>query len=325
MKRFRIILVYIVVVFTLLEGGLRLLGVRPPLPQKAYSASKTHLPDSLIGWKPNPGLHNMTLNRFGDNFEFTIGEDFGRITKPLGSISSEPSIQLIGGSFFFGAGVNDSETCAWKLQERFPEKNFLNYSIGAQGTYQALLGLERRLNSGQKIESVIYGFISNHKRRNIASHEWLEMFYYNKNMMTVEVPYVALDKKGKIKRQKPTSLTSLPFSEYSATMYLMQKILNKTLAYDREQDEDEILSSLINQMKDLCDKQGIDFYVAVLYYENNQKGVLDDFFEKNGIQYINCNIPLNEKNTIKDDGHPIAEVHEVWANRISERLIRDGH
>jgi hypothetical protein len=126
--------------------------------------------DPEIGFVPRPsGRTKRTDYSTPDrpSFSYNLYTDArgARITAPGQRSPARIDIMTIGCSFTWGHGVENQDTFAAKVAQRLnvPGSNF---AMGSYGTVQSLLMLRRNRDLSPKL--VVYGFITDHLRRNIA-------------------------------------------------------------------------------------------------------------------------------------------------------------
>jgi len=317
---------YILITLICLELGLRLLGHAPFSPTLNRNLKFIEA-DSLKGWIHVPGNYQFVVNHWGDTMNFTINKERNRITKTNPMSDKSEKILLIGGSFIMGMGLNDEQTLGWKLQQKFPDIDIKNLGVGAYGTYQSLLVLKEQLKQSKKPKAIIYGLISHHRFRNIAQSDWLFSLAINEKRSNTEIilPYVAVGANEKlIGKNENVRLPKVPFAEKLAIGFVIQRAIHKIKRFGRADAADKVLELLLLEMQRLCKEANIPFYVNVLYSEKPFMLKLVSFFEQNDMAYIDCNVPLNETNIFRNDGHPKEIVNEEWAKRTSKRMLQDG-
>lgn len=324
-SKLSIVVLYITIILIGLELGLRLLGYGPydrPAPDRVKFLEA----DQKKGWVHIPGTYQYPVNTWGDTMNLVINEQRERITKTEPAREGLKKILLLGGSFTQGMGLDDEQTFAWKLQENFPSVDFRNLGVGAYGTYQSLLVLEEQLKNVEKPLAVIYGFIDNHKMRNVSESDWLISLSINAKYSNIELvlPYVSLRENGTLYYGKTPEIIEVPMADRLVISFMVQRIINKFLGRKRIRDADRVLEILLLKMQQLCKEKDVPFYVSIMASEKYSMSNITHFFSKNDLTYIDCNIPLNEQNTFRDDRHPKEEVNTEWAKRISSRLIQDG-
>lgn len=307
-----------------LELGLRLAGQAPYNRPSAWT-TRFFKSDTTKGWVQVPGKYKFAINKWGDTTNFVIKPDGERVTKPVQSPEQLEKILLIGGSFTMGYGLNDEQTFAWKLQEKFPDVDFRNLGVPAYGTYQSLLVLEEQLKQQKKPKAVIYDFVDHHRYRNIDTYDWQRTIGLARKQPTSDVglPFVSLDENDKLVHGGPDVIL-LPFAEVSALSFRLQRTINKIRQRPRVQSKNKISELLLLEMRELCRKKDISFYVNILLCDQVHITELVPFLEQNNIPFIDCNVPLNEENTFRDDKHPKEPVQDEWTKRVSERLLKDG-
>lgn len=128
----------------LAEIGTRVFSVvlhRPPIVMR----------DAYLGWSLVPNLQKIVVGSSsgGGSYHLSTDSEGRRITYPRErSIpESSPLVVFLGDSFTNGVTVDDEETFAWRLAERFPQYHFVNLGVLGYGTDQELVRLERFLES----------------------------------------------------------------------------------------------------------------------------------------------------------------------------------
>src|SRR5262245_25799025 len=138
----------------------RYLGVKPGEPTM-------HDADPELGWIPRPGQYEVPAYApAGKDFSFTILADGTRVTGSPAARDA-PAVAFVGCSLTQGWSIGDDETFAWRLHQPFPPLHVLNYGVGAYGTYQSLLVMERILARPNPPRLVLYGFMEEHESRNV--------------------------------------------------------------------------------------------------------------------------------------------------------------
>lgn len=280
--------------------------------------------DKTLGWKMIPGTYTLPPNSAStDSIHVSITSERSRRTSP-DQIDSKDEILFIGGSFTYGWGLSDDEHVAWKVQTNLPQYNVQNLAVGAYGTYQSLLVLENEFNRGKRPQHVIYGYIRHHKLRNVAEGNWAMLMHDVKGSNHIQVPYVTLNEMGELERQEPFRVNKIPLAGDLVSIFTLQRLFLNYTSRKRVNNAETILIKLLLEMKNLCEQQGTEFYVAILDENQSKMSQFTTLLKQNGIQYIDCNVPLTEFNTIKEDGHPIEAVHEEWSERITDALSQSS-
>ena len=84
---------------------------------------------------------------------------------------------ILGGSYAFGEGLNDTETISARLQGRFPDVRVFSLARRGRSTADSLRYLQAHLDEGPAPTLVIYFMIDDHIRRNacpdsLTAHAW---------------------------------------------------------------------------------------------------------------------------------------------------------
>lgn len=198
---------FAILVFVGLEIVLRASGKQPAklIDRKKEGEPAIFEKDSILGWKCRPGVYDRWPKSWENSsgIKVTIWLDGSRATRPA-AIIKDKQIIIIGCSFAFGWAISDEQTFAWKVQEEFPDIEFLNYSANGYGTYQSLLSLERyfKHNPDAKPLMILYGFSVFHEDRNVASFKYIRGMRVS-NRVDLCVPYCRINGMGILERKPP--------------------------------------------------------------------------------------------------------------------------
>ena len=109
----------------------------PELDIVIEPGGKYQAPDPVLGFRPLPGSY-IGLFDHRDVWHFTNLPDTTRITRPVEAYtdtSRGPGIWVFGCSFVQGCGLSDTDTFPWKIQERFPAYDVVNFGVGGAWWY----------------------------------------------------------------------------------------------------------------------------------------------------------------------------------------------
>jgi hypothetical protein len=121
--------------------------------------------DSAIGFVPRPSSRTRIDVASGLSYHVYTDERGARLTIPGLRSPAHTDIMTIGCSFTWGHGLENQDTFAAKVAQRLGATG-LNFAMGSFSTVQSLLMLRRNRDLSPKL--VIYGFITDHLRRNVA-------------------------------------------------------------------------------------------------------------------------------------------------------------
>jgi hypothetical protein len=227
---------------------------------------------------------------------------------------------IVGGSFAQGWGIHDEETFAWKLQERFPSLNVMNYGTAGYGTYQSFLVLEKELPLLKSPVIVLYGFILHHTARNVAPVDWLKALSRFSRRGIVHVPYATLNEDGALVRHPPVAYLRLPLRKSSATAAFVEEIYMRTRVRTREEKKSrEVLARILLEMAATSERHGARFLVINLEPVRPPTKVLAKFLRVNQIEYVDCGFPF-EGMTVPGEAHPNGEMNTLWFDCIVDAL-----
>ncbi len=282
--------------------------------------------DSTLGWIPKEG--NYTFEKYHENGSqiiFDFMEDGRRITSSDG-FESDREIIIVGGSYTQGWAISNNQTFAWKLQNKLKSIGIevKNYGVGAYGTYQSLLMLER-INKGlvNPPNLVIYGFFDHHDERNIASSDWMQAIYRDrKNLDTLKVPYVGLRSNGMLLRHNPEDLKPWYGRNKSSIIYFFEKLYLRFYLYKDRKEKEIITEKLILEMNKFVN-ENMNSKLLVAHLERWGYHDYRVFLNENKkINYLDCtNENINKPGWfVKGDGHPNEKMNEYWAKIIFNEI-----
>ena len=108
--------------------------------------------DDSLGWvyKPNTEIGiKISFPRFGLSHQCLYRTDeyaCRRTSNGTAALDKQfPVISILGCSFTYGHSLNDEDTYAWLLQNKFSDKRVINYAVAGYSLYQSLLVLEKNI------------------------------------------------------------------------------------------------------------------------------------------------------------------------------------
>jgi hypothetical protein len=303
------------------EGMARLAGVRVFRVQQAAYIGWAK-PDPVLGWRNNPGVFPADEP---PHEPMTFLPGGSRLTgAPPGD---GPNVLIVGCSFAEGYGVRDDQTFAWLLQKRFPNLRIWNFGTPGYGTYQSLL-LLREVIEQRHIHpvAIIYGFISLHFERNVLTWGMLDAFRAFGGER-FSPPHVELAS-GRLRYFSPFVVPDWPLEEHSALVTVLHRTDLRVQLANRDRDEVKVTDLLLEQMKEVADKQEARLLVADLWNSGSPgpqaiRGMMQSMREA-GIEQMDATYHGTETRPellqVGGSGHPGVAVHAWWAGKIGDWL-----
>jgi hypothetical protein len=317
-------------IVVLAEVVLRFAGFRPTSYRDIPGEQVVYEPDPELGWVARPGSYVLPpYDPSGAPIRMTYGPDGGRLTAPEGSAAAaagaRPQLVVVGGSFSQGWAISDDETFAWKLQQKHPSWEVKNFAVGAYGTYQSLLTLERRLPLLERPAIVLYGFIGSHEFRNVGPIAWLRTLTNVQSPdSVVMIPYASVGEDGELVRHAPEQYLKLPLRRSSALVSLVEYVTmrsrNGWTRRDRPEAVRAVSEQVLLEMKKVSEAHGARLAVVILRCDPRDTDRLMAFFEKNGIIGIDCWLAVDSEMQVPGEGHPNGEANSIWADCIDHGL-----
>jgi hypothetical protein len=309
------------------EALVRSAGERPWPPAPVATPSGAPKRPSMfereptLGWQLRPGAYDRgPFAPTGSAIHTTIMPDRSRRTAATPPLGTHGALLTVGCSFTFGWAVSDEDTYAWKLQTRFPNVRVVNRGVGAYGTYQAMLMLERVLPELPRPTLVLYGLISHHEERNVASPTWLETLAAQSNGANTHVPYVTLDAQERLVPHPPLGFTELPGRRHAALAAFLERAPVRWLGRERAGQARRATEALLLEMHDLTARHGAELAVVVLLAAAEPKAHYVRFLREQGIRVFDCDLPLTPPRRVPGEIHPNGATHTFYAECIAREL-----
>ncbi|MEO0471710.1 MAG: hypothetical protein AAF206_18935 [Bacteroidota bacterium] len=326
---------YLLVLFLpCLEIALRIVGYEP-YRRSAYSLSAEPafciLPDAQLGFALHPGRFQVTIND-ALTYTATHGPDSLRISRsqPLDSVQEE--IYLMGCSYAYGMGVDDSLSLGWRLQQALPQQRIRNFARPGFGNIQSFLQLKRQLKKDQKPTFVVVLYADFHDARNVllpVYRRHLHIGFERANpilqdrMVQSRMPYVR-------QHGEQIEIHWLDWREMYADWPGRQDVALINLGqdikdyWDSHQIEVEHLNLwLFQEMQKLCDQHNVPLLVAALTQNEATEKRLREL-SKLGIANLDISLDLRDSVWTHHpvDSHPNAAAHAHYAAQLSDFLLK---
>ncbi len=318
---FAVLATWLLLSLAIAEAGPRLLG-RRPWRQAEDAAKEPALvePDPFFGWVNKPGHWMLPPHLSGGApREVTNLPNYSRTTGPADDATSG-HVVFVGCSVTNGYGLSDADTFAWKIQQSHAGLRIVNFGTAAYSTFQSLLRMERVLDESPPPRLVVYGFITQHEARNVATYDWLRGLALTSNRGHVAPPYVTLGPADALDRHPPEAFSIWPLADRSVVVRMAGDAYMHLVTWGRGEQGPEATKRLIGEMNELARRRATAFAVAFLVAEDGKKEEYVTFFRDHRIPYLDCVEPLTEDNRIPGEGHPNAKLNTVWAQCISGGL-----
>jgi hypothetical protein len=188
-------------VLLLLEGFLRLVGLKNPVRYEQVVSADLFAHDDTLGWvlRPNTGGRHIS-HEF--SVWYTVNSAGQRIV-PNSTPYGHPTVWCLGESMTFGHGLNDEDTFPNRLAI-LSDTRVWNLGVQAYGTDQSLLQLRRLLRKSHP-DVVILSYIPSLIERNASLPKWTDklktsnrskpkFIWKNQHLELAEIPGPAIVK-----------------------------------------------------------------------------------------------------------------------------------
>lgn len=320
-KIVRVILA-VVLVFFITENYLRLTGYHIPDPNKGESC---HVIDHELGWLP---LAGTSYSPEDPTALTTVWLNQERASRPQeAKPQAKKSVLVLGCSYTFGMGVQDSETFVWKLNQRFPNIRFDNAGVIGYSTYQCLL-YEKRILQKEPYDLVLYAGIADHIQRNMS----MRVFGLNTQRAGfIATPYI--EGQSGHYTYHPVELLEWPGVNSFALIHFLcsahiGRITEETrLNFEKHPDEKRVLIvELLHEMQAVAHKHDAKFALVALdgtelYHLPSDLTTPSSLCDA---EFPELSAPQNRVGG-RFQNHPNGAVHTFWAQRIGDWIQAQGY
>jgi len=331
-SKVKILLINIAVVFFTLSAFEAYLG--KDLKKRGtvkFNPKGFHKLDDVLGYRLEKNYRGKVKKIRGSEVIFDVTyttDSIGmRISPPSKKIKNQPCILFFGGSYTFGAGVNDQETMPYRVGVRTGESfRVFNFGVGAYGPHQMLSAIERGLvkNAIQCApKHIFYQGIWDHVRRSAGRALW-----------THPGPQYAVGKQGEAiysgmfdpDKLWPGQITKLLYKSF---------IYSKIFRYKRANSRNNFLlfHAIVRKARDLLKVHYPQALFHIIYWDKKDRFAGDkklvDRFKRDQIPvHLISNIlpgfhfnPAIYKIRLPYEEHPNAQAHDLIAQYIAENIL----
>ena len=315
-----------VVVGAGLALGLGELGLRALEPAEERGAAFAVEPggwvraDAAMGYV---GAEGRFAVRFADGWttQVTHGADGLRITAPVAGFGARggaagPTLEVHGGSFAHGLGLDDAQTLPWRLQEALPGWTVRNRAVSGYGPLQAWIALDQAIAVGDAPAAFVVAYAGFQDERVTQVRNW-------RRSMRAWVP-------GGMPSTR--TLWGTPRVEHRGAGLQVWTLADRSALAARgsrvaDRLEDAVASShgvsrnLLVQLGRRGAEHGVRVVIAGLSDDPWTADTLA-WCARRGIEVVDVGLPWTEPrwNLEPHDGHPNAAAAAAWAEGIAAAI-----
>lgn len=276
-----------------------------------------------LGYTHRPGVYRVIVR---DSLRFTITHraDGLRVTRPLDApppAPETPQLWILGGSFTYGWAVDDHAAYPWRLQERMPAYDVVNFGVGGYGTIHALIQVEEALAQGGRPAAVVVAYASYHDERNTFLRRRRKAVFLWNHLGDLRQPYARLTADGDLEIcQAAVVYRAFPLTRHSVFLHAVERLYNRIEA--QFYDSHAVSEALILVLAERCRQHGLALIVAGVYDDPLTAAMLD-FCRDHGIPAVDIAVDLSlpQHNLMPYDSHPSALAHEHYAAALHAFLV----
>lgn len=321
------ILILAILFVAAVELSLRFIGLTPwQLTKPVFDVTpgeRLYVKHDALGYTQLPGKYTITL-KSGYTFDVTHLPNNQRVTQPIDKYESQtdrPEIWIFGCSYTYGLTINDDDTFAWLLQERFPDYTVANFGVNGFGTVQGLVQFREALREkSPEIAIVVYaGF---HDDRNTFSRSRRKSVVPWNRLGHLEIPRARFRANGELEYSPGVAeYTAFPLAKHSALAQLLDVGLNKVET--RILRSQKVSQAVILDMLSLADQHGVELVIAGVT-DFTRTATMLKFAGEINIATVDISVDLSDPihNNLPHDNHPSAIANKKYADKL-EQFLRD--
>lgn len=315
-----------------LEIALRILQYKP-FQQKEYQIKSNPsfciIPHESLGFALQPGTFTVQINEAAP-YQVSHGPDSLRVSSTKDIDPSQEQIFLMGCSYTYGMGVDDSLTFSHKLQEKFPQYRFRNFGVPGYGTVQSYLQVLAQLKNGNAPKMIIINFADFHLERNVLSSGFRRDLFMGfarshtsiqTDILRARIPYLETDSAEKhlVWSDWKEIYENWPGREIFASVNFLQGFSDRANQLSKKDEQGSL--ELFSTIYSLCLQHDIELLVTGLTQTNKTHKVLAEL-HSTGITTLDISLDLTkaEYTQLPHDSHPNSSAHRHYFKKISHYL-----
>ncbi len=333
-------LVTFVIFLLLLEGCMRIYVV--------LFDQRVTKPDPDVGWYHQPNSHK-SLTMEGHTYNLSYNSHGFRV--PEHSYKKPKGVRrvvILGDSFVDGSEVDDRETFTWLMQEKLDSIEVINLGVYGYSTAQELFAL-KKFAMRYDPDIVLVMTMTNDFTDNLLNFS----AFGPSPRYTLKDDSLVLEDTDDSAAEKVFKEINLPvpalkfFHQHSYLYYALnqfiyqrlnaekiEKIINNERKELNRQDQEYLYLQIINKMKQVCDRSGVEFWVFFVYPqkqllddEHSPSSTLEEQMAKMGINVVDLfpflrskelNNPTDKSLYYVEDFHWNTRGHKYVAELLSE-------
>ena len=317
----------LVTCLALAEGAARLAGETPWQPPRldvrVEPGGSLFEPDPRLGYRHRAGRFEVTQGLL--RFSLTHDDQGLRATHPeRASGSRPPELWIFGDSITHGWSVDNEETYAWLLQERFPALEVVNFGVSGYGTLHGWLQFEDALAAGRRAALAVVAYASFHDDRNTFARERRKILVPWNRLGPLAQPRARFDAAGELRIERAEArYAELPLMRRLAVAHLVERGWNR-LEQRRLRGAD-VSFAILERFAERARREGITLVVAGITRDEPTQALLERC-RAHGVRTVDIAVDLDlpGMRNLPWDPHPSARAHQLYAERLGGYLEREG-
>lgn len=312
------------------ELFLRILGYKPydfEVWNVKFEPAFNYSPDPILGYSLVDGDFTVTSIANKDTLTFhATHQNKQRITGCANTLQdSLKHIVLLGCSFTYGQGLEDTSTHPYMLQQKLwqngSKRVVENWGVGGYGPAQFYFNSEKLDSS--KVALVIVNYASFQNERTTLARSWRKRFVPNQKnigqLSTVNMPCFTISNGFLLLKRKKMTYDYLPFQRQLVFIELLDRIYCRIEQRYATKVSQLVLGQTLKRIK----TKGIDVLLCGITDDETTRRVVGRF-KKEGYKTMFYNVDVwNPKyNLLPKDNHPNYVANLIFSDSLYACLKR---
>jgi hypothetical protein len=274
-----------------------------------------------LGYRHHAGRYRVAIG--GHAFTVTHGPDTLRITKPEAAPHPRLGLWVFGCSFTHGWSVGDEDTFPWRLQQRFPRLDVVNFGVSGYGTVHSLIQLEEALETRPLPAAIVVAYGSFHDDRNTFARVRRKQIVPWNHLGPLSQPAARLGRGGGLHIDVvPARYRELPGMRRLASLHLLEQAWNQLeLRWLRSA---RVTDALLDRFAEGASGTGARLVLAGIWRDDATAERLEQARAR-GWLTVDASLDLDDprNNNLPWDPHPSPRAQRLFAERIADLLVRE--
>jgi len=302
---------------------------RPPANRHHVQTVENYVDrHDLLGYAPRPGMRTFARKHYGDELVYDVTYTFNEYGHRV-SDAGEPvgaAALFFGGSFTFGAGVDDHQAMPYRAGEHAAGRYHVhNFAFSGYGPHQMLAAIEHGLVDELDIRPrvVVYQAVPHHVNRCAGLVAWDRYGPRYELGADGQTRFV-----GPFTHETTTSVAVDEITYQLRKSQLARRVLDRSAPV--RPGDIELYLGIVDRARTLVEQRYADCEFHVLlwdYPDDPLRGPIIEGLRGRGLRVhlmsdIHPDLPRDGFRLSPHDPHPNPEAHDMIARYVAQHILR---